>query len=130
ATKQNGLGNWAGFYRNVIESTYFTSALTVTLGWGQGESDVDLYVKEPDALDGSGRIGDTVYYGHRNGESTTNPYLDLDNTGGFGPEHYIAVDRTKTLYTDLTEAPNLYGDYTIRIHYYADHDSDSMFVQP
>ena len=47
-----------------------------------------------------------------------------------GFRHYIASDRTKTLYTDLTEAPNLYGDYTIRIHYYADHDSDSMFVQP
>jgi uncharacterized protein YfaP (DUF2135 family) len=118
---------WAGFFRDVIESTHSPAALTVTLDWGQGLSDVDLYVKEPDR---DGKTGDTVYFAHRAAFSPTNPYLDFDNTAGFGPEHYIALDGMKTLYTDASEGPNLYGDYTVKVHYYGDHDDDFETIQP
>jgi len=127
AASKNSVSNWAGFYRNVIASTFSPSALTVTLDWDQGQSDVDLYVKEPD---GTGKTGDTVFYSHRKGIDPAHPYLDFDNTSGFGPEHYIASAGTRTLYTDTSEAPNLYGDYTVKVHYYADHDSDPNTDQP
>jgi hypothetical protein len=126
ASNRGGFSNWAGFYRNVIESKYSPAALTVTLDWDQDDSDVDLYVKEPDGI---GTTGDTVFYAHRKG-AAAHPYLDFDNTVGFGPEHYVATNGTRTLYTDTTEAMNLYGDYTVKVHYYADHDSDPSMDQP
>jgi uncharacterized protein YfaP (DUF2135 family) len=125
--KASSFSHWAAFHRDVIESTYSPAALTVTLGWGQGSSDVDLYVKEPD---GMGKVGDTVFYAHRRGSSMAHPFLDFDNTSGYGPEHYIAVNGMTTLYTDATPAPNLYGTYTVKVHYYADHDGDSESTQP
>jgi uncharacterized protein YfaP (DUF2135 family) len=125
--KANSFSHWAAFKRDVVESTASPSALSVTLSWGQGQSDVDLYVKEPD---GPGTTGDTVYYSHRKGVSTTNPYLDFDNVSGFGPEHYIGLNGMTTLYTDASSAPNLYGDYTVKVHYYSDHDSDTETTQP
>jgi hypothetical protein len=124
---ENTLSRWAAFYRNVIESTSSPAALDVTLTWTQKDSDVDLYVREPSTID---QDGDTVYYGHRRGLSTTNPYLDIDNTSGNGPEHYVAVTGTRTLYTDATQAPNLYGDYVVKAHYFADHDSNFETTQP
>jgi uncharacterized protein YfaP (DUF2135 family) len=118
---------WAGFYRNVLESTHSAAALTVTLSWVNDASDVDLYVQEPTA---GGKSGDTVYYRHRRGASTDHPYLDFDNTRGFGPEHYVAKDGMTTLYADATPATGLYGDYTVKAHYYADHDADPEEYQP
>lgn len=121
---------WAGYYRNVIESTASPGALTIELSWLQDDSDVDLYVQEPDGPAGSGKIGDTVYYAHRRGTSAEHPYLDLDDTSGRGPEHYYAKVQTKTLYRDGTEAQGLLGDYTVKVHYYADHDADADRDQP
>ena len=125
--KANSFSHWAGFLRDVVESTFSPSAMTVTLTWGQDQSDVDLYVKEPD---GGGKTGDTVYYAHRRGTSSTSPYLDFDDTSGLGPEHYIGLAGMRTLYGDMSEAPSLYGDYTVKVHYYADHDADTETVQP
>ena len=51
---------------------------TVTLTWS-GSGDVDLYTFEPG--------GSKVYYRSRSGASG---FLDVDNTSGFGPEHYFA----------------------------------------
>lgn len=51
---------------------------TVTLTW-DGLGDVDLHIFEP--------TNSHIYYGNRSGDSG---YLDLDNTYGFGPEHYYA----------------------------------------
>jgi len=51
---------------------------TATLAW-DGEGDLDLHVTEPGGVH--------VYYAARIGESGS---LDLDNTAGFGPEHYHA----------------------------------------
>jgi hypothetical protein len=115
---------WSAFYRDILESTAPSAALTIKLDWDQTLSDVDLYVKEPNATDGSGKTGDTVYYSNRVGVSATHPYLEVDNTSGKGPEHYRAQLGMKTLYTDGTEAPDLFGDYTVKVHYFADRDND------
>ena len=127
AAKNGSFSHWAAFDMGIIESTASTAALTVTLSWGQDNSDVDLYVKEPD---GVGKTGDIVYYAHREGLSTTNPYLDFDNTSGYGPEHYIVNNGMVTKYNDYTDSNTLYGDYTVGIHYYADHDDDYETTQP
>ncbi|MDO8518750.1 MAG: hypothetical protein Q7T11_01135 [Deltaproteobacteria bacterium] len=132
ASTANEFNQWAAFYRNIIESTASPAAFTVTMNWGQDDSDVDLYVQEPSfTSSGASKTGDTVYFGHRDGSSTSNPYLDFDNTTGFGPEHYYAVTGLSTIATDLTSNPdNLYGTYNLRVHYYADHDDDSDTTQP
>jgi hypothetical protein len=126
--RKNGFSHWAAFYRDVVESTYQPAALTVTLTWGTDQTDVDLYVREPEGE--GGETGDTVYYSHRKGESTEHPFLDLDDTSGLGPEHYIALPGMTTLHADQSPAPSLFGDYTVRVHYYADHDADYDTVQP
>jgi hypothetical protein len=51
-------------------------ALTVTLTW-DGTGDIDLHTFEPS--------GEQVYYQDQRGNSGN---LDVDNTTGFGPEHY------------------------------------------
>jgi hypothetical protein len=51
--------------------------ITVTLTW-EGATDVDLHVFEPS--------GTHVYYLNLNGDVG---FLDVDNTSGFGPEHYF-----------------------------------------
>lgn len=127
--RKNSFSNWAAFKRDAVLSNASPAAMTVTLSWGQGKSDVDLYVKEPNKSDGS-KTGDTVYFSHRTGTSSTNPYLDFDNTSGYGPEHYYALSGMKTLYTDSSQADNLYGTYKVRVQYYADHDSDTETTQP
>jgi hypothetical protein len=119
--------DWAGFHRDVIESTASNASMIVTLVWDQDRSDVDLYVKEPDR---DGKTGDTVYYSHRRGESDANPFLDLDNTSGAGTEHYFARRDSVTLYSDGSAGPDLYGKYTVRAHYYADHDDQPDTTQP
>lgn len=109
ATDQDTFSNWAGFLRDTIKCTGSPAALTVTLTWDQGDSDVDLHVLEP------GTDGRHIYYNNK-GYDTTQPYLDLDNTQGYGPEHYYAVYGST-----LPGADNLYGDYQVRVQYYADH---------
>lgn len=57
---------------------------TATLSW-DGLGDVDLHTYEP--------TNSHVYYRSKQGVSG---YLDVDNTRGFGPEHYFAsCDKTK-----------------------------------
>lgn len=116
--------HWSAFKRMIIESTASAASLTVTMSWSQGESDIDLYVKEPDF---GAFVGDTVYYQHRKGASTTNPYLDFDNTSGYGPEHYYAKSGMSSLASDNStlNPDGLYGTYGVKVHYYADHDSNT-----
>lgn len=52
---------------------------TATLAW-DGPGDIDLHVMEPNGVH--------VHYGARIGASGA---LDLDNTAGYGPEHYHAA---------------------------------------
>ncbi len=121
AAKYGTLSHWAAFEQQIIESTATAAAMTVTLTWGQNNSDVDLYVKEPD---GNGHTGDLVYYSNRASASPSYPYLDFDNTSGYGPEHYVAKDGMVTRYADGTTATSLYGDYTIGVHYFSDDDDN------
>jgi hypothetical protein len=119
--------HWAAFQLFYIESRAMPAAVNVTMSWNAGASDIDLYVREPGAVD---IAGDTVYYSHRRGVSETSPFLDFDNTSGYGPEHYIGRTGMATLRTDGTPNPDgLYGTYNVAAHYYADHDSDPEEVQ-
>ena len=105
-------GHWAAFKEIYVESSSAPKYLTATLTWDQGTSDVDLYVKEPDGAAGTadaGKTGDIVFWAHRAGASTTNAYLDFDNTDGFGPENYIVKPGLKTEFTDGSSAISANG---------------------
>lgn len=108
ATSVNTFDNWAGFLKDTIKSTATPAAMTVTLTWDQDYSDVDLHVLEP------GTDARHIYYANM-GSGSNNPYLDIDNTAGFGPEHYIATEGST-----LPDSTNLYGTYQIRVEYYRD----------
>lgn len=108
ATDEDTFSNWAGFLRDKIRCTASPAALTITLTWEQGESDVDLHVLEP------GSDGRHIYYLNK-GENELYPYLDVDNIFGYGPEHYYATDDSI-----IPGSTNLYGTYQIRVHYYRD----------
>ena len=72
----------------------------VELVWNTDGTDIDLHVLEPD--------GDVVYYGHK--ESDSGGRLDVDDTDGFGPEHYT-----------LGEMPGdrpIPGQYLVWANYY------------
>jgi uncharacterized protein YfaP (DUF2135 family) len=109
ATNENTFSNWAGFLRDTIKSTASPASMTITLTWNQDSTDVDLHVLEP------GTSGRHIYYNDR-GYSTNAPYLDMDNTRGYGPEHYYATENMT-----LPDSTSLYGTYQFRVNYYADH---------
>ena len=127
ASSADVVTDWSAFKQVVVESDAAPSYFTSTLTWDRGTSDVDLYVKEPDGPAGSlnaGQAGDIVFFGHRAGVSTTNAYLDFDNTDGFGPEHYIVSPGLTTLYANGLSAANPYGTYTMGVHYYSWNGAD------
>ena len=119
ATDRNTFSNWAGFLRDTIKCSASVASLTITLTWDQDASDVDLHVLEP------GAEGRHIYYSNKGDSYGTNPYLDLDNTKGFGPEHYYAKEGMT-----LPGSTSLYGQYQIRVHYYRDHDDNTESTQP
>ncbi|MDM8569377.1 hypothetical protein QUF50_07715 [Thiotrichales bacterium HSG1] len=76
-----------------------SGSVTVTLTWNlENNNDIDLHVLEPDKTN--------VYFGNKAGNSG---YLDVDNTEGFGPEHY---------YTDCNNLQ--VGKYLVGVNYYSD----------
>lgn len=93
-----------------VTGTLPPAKLLVTLTWEQNETDVDLYITEPDP-DGDGPLtGETMWYG---GSRTSNGLeLDIDDTTGFGPEH-------GTLEIGGTNR-TLDGEYLVRLHYFSD----------
>lgn len=126
ATDENTRSKWAGFHRDTIKCTASEASLTFTLTWGQYDSDVDLHVLEP-TINGVG--GRHIYFANM-GEETryVNPFLDIDNTDGYGPEHYYATnDMTLPNYQD--SGKSLYGTYKFRVHYYYDWDEDDTYTQ-
>jgi uncharacterized protein YfaP (DUF2135 family) len=128
ATDTDTFSNWAGFLRDTIKSTASPTALTVTMTWDQGSSDVDLHVKEPTI---NGTAGRHIYYSYPGSAYYNNPYLDLDNTYGYGPEHYYATENmTLPQNGNIGPGQPLYGTYQVRVQYYADHDNDPDHVQP
>jgi hypothetical protein len=84
--------------------------ITATMSWNLGSSDVDLHIFEPDNMH--------VYYLAKTG---TSGYLDVDNTLGFGPEHY---------YTNCNQLQ--VGEYVFALNYFNDElDSyDSLPARP
>lgn len=80
--------------------------ITVTLTWGS-QPDVDLHVYEPN--------GSHVFYGNPQG---TSGYLDVDDTSGYGPEHYYAD--CETLQT---------GTYQIGVNYYYGERPETAIIQ-
>ena len=122
ATDENTWSDWAGFLKDSIKSSASEASLTFTMTWGQGQSDVDLHVLEPTINTTEGRH---IYYGNMGSQYDNYPYLDVDNTQGYGPEHYYATGEMK-----LTNSESLYGTYKFRVHYFADHDGDDENTQP
>jgi len=94
-----------------VTNTAPPTTLFVMLTWKENQSDVDLYVTEPD--------GQTAWfgiYGQRQEppfRTTNGGELDVDNVEGFGPERYFisSADGDKIL-------P---GPYVINVHYYESH---------
>ncbi|HYG19722.1 MAG TPA: hypothetical protein VD816_12380 [Ohtaekwangia sp.] len=76
-----------------------TGKVTITLTWDKDDSDVDLWLIEPD--------GNQIDY--TNTISETGGYLDYDNTIGFGPEN---------IFYDDASSP-LSGQYQVKVHYYS-----------
>jgi len=84
-----------------------SGSVTVTLTWDTGNgNDIDLHVVEPDKTH--------VYYSSKTGHSG---YLDVDNTSGFGPEHY---------YTDCQKLQA--GQYLVGVKYFSDSSTPAREV--
>ena len=84
--------------------------VTATLTWNSDKADVDLHIFEPN--------GFHVDWITKQG---TSGVLDLDNTQGYGPEHY---------YTDCNQLQT--GEYTFGLNYFEDliTTSNSTPVRP
>jgi uncharacterized protein YfaP (DUF2135 family) len=88
-----------------IKSETPKTTLSATLTWNLQDADVDLYVTQPDQ--------ETAWYSQK--DTTIGGRLDVDNTGGVGPENYfLSSEEGDTI---------LAGAYAIRVHYYADHQA-------
>ena len=87
------------------------AAILVTLTWNTGGTDIDLYTIDP-----TGNY--SAYYQHTTADGGN---LDVDNTSGYGPEHWT-----------LTYANTVrWGqDYKVRAHYYSDHQTCSSCDPP
>jgi hypothetical protein len=97
---------WAGFARTHFTGTILPSDMIITLSWGTNLSDIDLHVTDP--------TGYHVYYSDK--VSTIGAALDIDDTDGYGPEHYTISSE------EGDQMP--YGDYVVKVVYYADHDEN------
>lgn len=83
--------------------------ITVTMTWNTDMSDVDLHVFEPNNMH--------IYYASPFG---TSGYLDVDDTSGYGPEHY---------YTDCNQLQ--LGEYIVGVNYFSDHqDAEGSPTRP
>lgn len=71
--------------------------IRIVLGWSTDETDIDIYVKEPN--------GEDAYYGNR--FTSIGGKVSEDLTQGFGPEEYM-----------IRKAPD--GQYLVRTDYFAD----------
>ncbi|WP_179377229.1 VIT domain-containing protein [Winogradskyella wichelsiae] len=71
--------------------------IRVVVDWNHGETDLDLYVKNP--------VNEVIYYGHDT--SKFGDRLSEDLTEGYGPESYWIKQAQK-------------GDYKVSVDYYSD----------
>lgn len=100
AYKQSNWYKNSGILVRNFEGVLADSRLSVTLGWDQDNSDVDLNVTEPQ--------GESIYFANYNTSSGLE--LDFDNVYGFGPEHGTLVNSPDVIVQD--------GEYLIRAHYF------------
>jgi uncharacterized protein YfaP (DUF2135 family) len=94
--------NRRGCAEREIESTVPKTTVSATLTWTLNSTDVDLYVTQPD--------GQTSWYGGK--VTSLGGRLDVDNTRGYGPENYFLSSTSAAIY----------GAYSVRVHYYRDHE--------
>lgn len=106
AAGANPYDEWAGYGTLFIEGAIKAADMVVSLKWDRAQSDIDLHVTDP--------LGNHVYYINMNAPTGAN--LDVDNTSGYGPEHYTISSE------EGDEMP--FGNYKVQVHYYADHDGD------
>lgn len=83
-----------------------TGIITVTLEWGS-QPDLDLHIYEPNGMH--------LFYMQQHG---TSGYIDVDDTNGYGPEHYYVSCDT------LQE-----GTYTVGVNYYWGYAPETASVQ-
>ena len=95
-----------GFVLNLLTGK---AAILVTLTWGGGNTDIDLYVIDPQ--------GDYSCYYHPT--TADGGVLDYDKQYGYGPEHWTLLD-TSTVRWDQP--------YKVRVHYFSDHSSAAETV--
>jgi hypothetical protein len=82
----------------LINSTVAGNVIYVTLTW-DAQPDVDLYVTDP--------TGSTSYWS--NPVTADGGVLDIDDTSGYGPEHWTLTTNNVVRWGE---------PYTIRLHYY------------
>ncbi|WP_428567643.1 MAG: YfaP family protein [Solidesulfovibrio sp. DCME] len=97
---------YEGFVLNLLTGK---ATILVTLTWGGSNTDIDLYVVDPN--------GDYSCYYHKT--TADGGVLDYDIQYGYGPEHWTLLD-TKTVRWD--------EPYKVRVHYYSDHSSAEEVV--
>lgn len=76
-----------------------TGDITITLTWDKDNSDVDLWLEEPN--------GNIIKWD--NTRSSTGGYLDYDNVIGYGPENIFYEDGSSPLR----------GNYNVKVQYYS-----------
>ncbi len=79
-----------------IDAKKLQADLRVTISWNTDDTDVDLWVIEPD--------GTKCYYGHQ--KTKNGGELTQDVTQGYGPERYQMIKAVP-------------GEYAIKVHYYS-----------
>ncbi|MCK6548538.1 choice-of-anchor D domain-containing protein [Myxococcota bacterium] len=89
------------------------TAISVILRWNSNNTDVDLHLVEPGALAFSDPTD--CFYANSNpdwgvsGDTSDDPFLDVDDVDGFGPEN-INLNSTAA------------GNYRVLVHYFSDHN--------
>ncbi len=79
-----------------VEANKLQADLRVTISWNTDDTDVDLWVIEPD--------GTKCFYGHR--QTKNGGELTQDVTQGYGPERYQMIKARP-------------GEYLIKVHYFS-----------
>ena len=92
----NKLINLFGERLEGVDSKKLQADLRVTISWNTDDTDVDLWVIEPD--------GTKCFYGHR--QTKNGGELTQDVTQGYGPERYQMIKARS-------------GEYAIKVHYYS-----------
>ena len=125
ATDRDTKSDWAGYLSDKIICTASKTTFSVTLVFPKSDCDLDLHIKEPTI---NNLEGLHIYWMNRGGGTINFPYIDIDDTNGWGPEHYFASEGM-TLPNGPYNESSLYGTYKIRVHYYADRDDNEDETQ-